>query len=28
MKLKQDNMKKFAQTKLGYGNPKGDFWFI
>lgn len=19
---------KFAQTKLGYGNPKGDFWFI
>jgi len=21
-------MKKFAQTKLGYGNPKGDFWFI
>lgn len=21
-------MKKFAQTNLGYGNPKGDFWFI
>ena len=21
-------MKIFAQTKLGYGNPKGDFWFI
>lgn len=19
---------KFTQTKLGYGNPKGDFWFI
>jgi hypothetical protein len=21
-------MKKFAAKKLGYGNPKGDFWFI
>ena len=21
-------MKKFAQTKLSYGNPKGNFWFI
>jgi hypothetical protein len=26
--MKKDVLLKFINTKVGYGNPKGDFWFI